>query len=145
VLKRVSLPALHAAAALLRLASLPYAGTTSFFVRVLLDKRYALPYRVVDGLVDHFTSFRADARQLPVVWHQSLLCFVQRYGHEVRDEDREGLKALCRVQYHHAVTPEVQRALAAAPRRGAAPPPATALRAVEDPGKLPPVELMEDD
>ena len=65
--------------------------------------------------------------------------------HEVRDEDREGLKALCRVQYHHAVTPEVQRALAAAPRRGAAPPPATALRAVEDPGKLPPVELMEDD
>lgn len=118
VLKRVSLPALHAAAALLRLASLPYAGTTSFFLRVLLDKRYALPYRVVDGLVDHFASFRADARQLPVVWHQSLLCFVQRYGHEVRDEDREGLKALCRAQYHHAVTPEVQRALAAA-----APPP----------------------
>jgi hypothetical protein len=36
-------------------------------------------------------------------------------------------------------------ALAAAPRRGAAPPPATARRAVEDPGKLPPVELMEDD
>ena len=105
MLKRVSLPALHAAAALLRLASLPYAGTTSFFVRVLLDKRYALPYRVVDGLVDHFTSFRADARQLPVVWHQSLLCFVQRYGHEVRDEDREGLKALCSstMRYMHAV------------------------------------------
>jgi essential nuclear protein 1 len=28
-----------------------YCGTTSFFMRVLLDKKYALPYRVVDALV----------------------------------------------------------------------------------------------
>ena len=38
---------LHSAAALLRLADMPYGGTTSFFIRVLLDKKYALPYRVV--------------------------------------------------------------------------------------------------
>ena len=31
----------------MRLADMPYAGTTSFFIRVLLDKKYALPYRVV--------------------------------------------------------------------------------------------------
>ena len=28
-----------------------YCGTTSFFMRVLLDKKYALPYRVIDALV----------------------------------------------------------------------------------------------
>ena len=47
VLQRASIPVLHSAAALLRLADMPYAGTTSFFLRVLLDKKYALPYRVV--------------------------------------------------------------------------------------------------
>lgn len=30
---------------------MPYSGTNSFFLRVLLDKKYALPYRVVDALV----------------------------------------------------------------------------------------------
>jgi len=80
VLRRVSVPVLHSAAALLRLAEMPYSGTTSFFIRVLLDKKYALPYRVVDALVDHFVRFRREERTLPVVWHQALLCFVQRCG-----------------------------------------------------------------
>lgn len=47
VLNRVSLPVLHSAAALLRIADMAYSGTNSFFIRVLLDKKYALPYRVV--------------------------------------------------------------------------------------------------
>jgi essential nuclear protein 1 len=154
-LARVSLPALHSAAALLRLAALPYAGTTSFFMRVLLDKKYALPYRVVDGLVDHFAAFTKDQRQLPVVWHQCLLTFVQRYGGDVRPEDRAALATLCKAQYHHAVTPEVTRALAAAPARGAAKAAAAAGPATpallkgkaggEDPRRLPAVVLMEED
>lgn len=77
-IRRVSFPVLHSAAALARLASMAYSGVNSFFIRVLLDKKYALPYRVVDALVDHFLSFRKEERTLPVVWHQSLLCFVQR-------------------------------------------------------------------
>ena len=78
MLRHVSVPVLHSAAALLRMAEMPYSGTTSFFIRVLLDKKYALPYRVVDALVDHFVRFRREERTLPVVWHQALLCFVQR-------------------------------------------------------------------
>lgn len=49
VLKRVSLPVLHSAAALMRIADMAYSGTNSFFIRVLLDKKYALPYRVVSS------------------------------------------------------------------------------------------------
>ncbi len=64
-----------------------YCGTTSFFMRVLLDKKYALPYRVIDGLVDHFVRFADDERTMPVVWHQTLLCFVQRY--KVREADKQ--------------------------------------------------------
>ena len=28
--------------------------------------------------VDHFLRFKTEERQLPVVWQQTLLCFVQR-------------------------------------------------------------------
>lgn len=51
VLRRASIPVLHSAAALLRMAQMEYCGTTSFFIRTLLDKKYALPYRVIDALV----------------------------------------------------------------------------------------------
>ncbi|KAK9811795.1 hypothetical protein WJX72_010259 [[Myrmecia] bisecta] len=117
-LKRVSIPVLHSAAALVRIADMEYSGTNSFFIRVLLDKKYALPYRVVDALVDHFMQFRREERTLPVVWHQALLCFVQRYKHEIRKEDKEALRKLMRVQYHYQVTPEIHRELDASRSRG---------------------------
>ena len=85
---------------------------------MILDKRYALPYRVIDSLVDHFTSFAKEERQLPVVWHQALLCFVQRYKAEIRREDKESLRALCKVQYHYKMTPEVLRELDSSKSRG---------------------------
>jgi essential nuclear protein 1 len=83
VLSKVSVPANHSAAVLLKLAEMPYYGSTSFFIRVLLNKKYALPRRVVGALVDHFCAFESDDRVLPVVWHQSLLVFAQRYRLEV--------------------------------------------------------------
>ena len=118
VLTRGSIPMLHSAAALLKLAELPYAGTTSFFLRVLLDKKYALPFRVVDALVDHFLRFRKESRQLPVVWHQSLLCFVQRYKQEIRAEDKLLLRKLVEAQHHYQIGPEVKRELNVGRSRG---------------------------
>lgn len=59
----------------------------------------------VDSLVDHFARFADDPREMPVVWHQSLLAFLQRYKHEVRDEDRPVLKELLRRQHHYQVRP----------------------------------------
>lgn len=53
-------------------------------IKTLLDKKYALPYRVVDALVDHFMGFRTEGRVLPVIWHLCLLTFVQRYKHDIR-------------------------------------------------------------
>mmetsp|Transcript_1829 Transcript_1829/g.4688 ORF Transcript_1829/g.4688 Transcript_1829/m.4688 type:complete len:537 (+) Transcript_1829:51-1661(+) len=111
VLRRTSIPVLHSAAALLRMAELEYCGTTSFFMRVLLDKKYALPYRVIDALVDHFVRFADDEREMPVVWHQTLLCFIQRYKDEIRPEDKAALRKLCSEQSHYLVTPEVYREL----------------------------------
>ena len=122
VLTRGSIPMLHSAAALLKLAELPYAGTTSFFLRVLLDKKYALPFRVVDALVDHFLRFRLETRAVPVVWHQSLLCFAQRYKTVIRAEDKTRLRALVDKQHHYLIGPEIKRELSQGRSRGEAEP-----------------------
>ena len=118
VLTRGGIPMLHSAAALLKLAELPYAGTTSFFLRVLLDKKYALPFRVIDALVDHFLRFKNETRQVPVVWHQSLLTFVQRYKTQIRAEDKQRLKKLVDVQHHYLMGPEIKRELNVGRSRG---------------------------
>lgn len=55
-----------------------YSGCNSIFLRILLNKKYALPYRVIDAVVDHFMKFVKDTRKLPILWHRSLLVFVQR-------------------------------------------------------------------
>ncbi|KAF3949495.1 hypothetical protein CMV_024638 [Castanea mollissima] len=64
--------------ALLELEEVNYCGTTSFFIKLLLEKKYALTYRVLDATVAHFMRFLEDSRMMPVIWHQSLLAFVQR-------------------------------------------------------------------
>lgn len=68
VLGKVSIQGNHSAAALLRLVEMPYTGSTSVFVKILLNKKYALPRRVIDALVDHFGSFETESRTLPVRW-----------------------------------------------------------------------------
>ena len=54
VLTKNSIPMLHSAAAILKIAEMDYNGANSIFLRTLLDKKYALPFRVVDALVFHF-------------------------------------------------------------------------------------------
>jgi essential nuclear protein 1 len=109
ILARNSIPVLHASAAMLQIAELPYTGANSIFLRVLLDKKYALPYRVIDALVFHFIRFTADPRDMPVLWHQCLLIFVQRYKEDVTSEQKDGLLALLRKHKHHSITDEIRR------------------------------------
>ncbi|KAJ1942879.1 snoRNA-binding rRNA-processing protein [Kickxella alabastrina] len=109
VLVKVSVPVLHSAAALYQLSEIEYSGPTSVFIRILLDKKYALPYKVVDSLVFHFMRFRLDERQLPVLWHQSFLVFVQRYKADLTPEQKEGLLSVLKTQYHEGISEEIRR------------------------------------
>ena len=109
ILAKNSIPILHSSAALLKIAEMDYTGANSIFIRTLLDKKYALPYRVVDAVIFHFSRFRMDERELPVLWHQSLLTFVQRYKEDLSVEQKESLLELIRCQSHHEITPEVRR------------------------------------
>ena len=109
VLAKTSIPMLHSSAAILKIAEMDYSGANSIFLRTLLDKKYALPYRVIDAVVFHFLGFASDPRELPVLWHQSLLTFVQRYKEDVSVEQKEALIRLIRSKFHHEITPEVRR------------------------------------
>jgi len=149
VIARVSIPVLHSAAALLRLCEISAeqtstslssegTGATNIFIRVFLEKKYALPYKVIDALVFHFLRFRgsnalddvamvdsqppsaASAKnfKLPVLWHQSLLVFAQRYRNDITEDQREALLDLLLVRGHKDIGPEVRRELLAGRGRG---------------------------
>lgn len=118
VIQKVSIPSLHSSVALLKIAEMEYCGTNSYFMKLLLDKKYALPYRVLDAIVTHFVRFLEDDRTMPVIWHQCLLAFIQRYKNELRKEDKDNLERLMRHHKHYLVTPEIKRELQNSVNRG---------------------------
>ena len=111
VLQRVSIPSHHSAVAIHKLAQMEYSGASSIFIKTLLNKKYSLPAPVIGSLVRHYASFLEDDRTLPVLWHQSLLVFVQRYKNEVKDEAREALRKVMKKHFHPKITPEIRREL----------------------------------
>ena len=50
----------------------PLTGANSIFMRILLDKKYALPYRVVDAVVYHF--LRSDLPTKSFVYGCHFIC-----------------------------------------------------------------------
>ena len=111
VLQRVSIPSHHSAVAIHKLAQMDYSGASSIFIKTLLNKKYSLPAPVIGSLVRHFAMFLDDQRDLPVLWHQCLLVFVQRYKNEVKDESREALRKVMKKHFHPKITPEIRREL----------------------------------
>ncbi|KAK8052089.1 rRNA processing protein Bystin [Apiospora rasikravindrae] len=149
VLSRVSIPVLHSAAALKGLCDIAAeqasaqgteaAGSTNVFIKTLLEKKYALPFQVLDALVFHFLRFRSQdpasvkqgdvmmdiseeraaiQHKLPVIWHQCLLAFAQRYRNDITEDQREALLDLLLTHGHHTIGPEVRRELLAGRGRG---------------------------
>jgi len=111
VLGKNSIPVLHSSAAMMKIAEMEYSGANSIFLRVLLDKKYALPYRVIDAIVFHFLGFRSEKRELPVLWFQCFLTFSQRYKQDISSEQKQALLDLCKIQSHAGITPEIRREL----------------------------------
>ncbi|CAJ0936013.1 unnamed protein product [Ranitomeya imitator] len=111
ILTKCSIPVLHSSAAMLKIAELTYNGANSIFLRLLIDKKYALPFRVLDALVFHFLAFRSDRRELPVLWHQSFLVLCQRYKEDMSSEQKEALLELLRIHSHPQISNEIRREL----------------------------------
>ena len=117
----------------------------SLFLRILIDKKFELPYKVVDALVFHFIRLsntykaksRGDSSKLPVLWHQSLLVFCQRcvlrltslqvrahahvarYSSDLTPDQKDALLDVTRANPHPQISPEVRRELVNSVERGA--------------------------
>ncbi|CAD6188210.1 unnamed protein product [Caenorhabditis auriculariae] len=111
VLTKVSIPVFHAAAAMLKIADMEYTGSNSVFLRALIDKKYALPYRAIDAVVNHFVRLKRDEREMPVLWHQCLLSLCQRYKNDMNEHQKAAIHDLIRFQGHYLISPEVRREL----------------------------------
>merc|ERR1711977_796932 len=145
VLVRVSVPVLHSAAAIKGLCDIAAqessagtegGGATNIFIKAMLEKKYALPYQVIDALVFHFLRFRtvdttnggeamsgvsgagSKDTKLPVIWHQCLLAFAQRYRNDITEDQREALLDLLLTKGHSKIGPEVRRELLEGRGRG---------------------------
>eukprot|EP00834_Sanchytrium_tribonematis_P001585 NODE_40_length_35084_cov_0.543519.p9 type:complete len:372 gc:universal NODE_40_length_35084_cov_0.543519:11522-10407(-) len=111
IMVKCTIPVLHSCAAILKLTQLPYSGGTSIFLRVLLDKKYALPYKVIDAVVKHFIKFKNGSQTMTVLWYQSLLVFCQRYKNDLSNSQIELLLDLNHSKRHHLISPEIKREL----------------------------------
>jgi essential nuclear protein 1 len=146
VVAKVSVPVLHSAAALHRCCEIAAeqmssdpdaAGPCNIFIKTLLEKKYALPFKVIDALVFHFLRFRAvgtssgdvmdtesvagdlgGVGKLPVIWHQCLLAFAQRYRNDITEDQREALLDLLLTRGHKSISAEVRRELLEGRGRG---------------------------
>lgn len=126
VLAKVSVPNLHSSAALSYLLRLPFSAAATVFIKILLDKKYALPYQTVDECVYYFMRFRIledksngedSSRVLPVIWHKAFLTFAQRYKNDITQDQRDFLLETVRQRGHHSVGPEIRRELLAGSSR----------------------------
>jgi essential nuclear protein 1 len=60
----------------------------------------------------------ATRAKLPVIWHQCLLAFAQRYRNDITEDQREALLDLLLTHGHHTIGPEIRRELLAGRGRG---------------------------
>ncbi|KAK6461023.1 Bystin-domain-containing protein [Scheffersomyces coipomensis] len=134
VLVKVSVPVLHSSVVLTQLLQRDFSPATTVFIRVLIEKKYALPYQTLDELVFYFMRFRNASQpqshdsmdveskdkkgpQLPVVWHKAFLAFAQRYKNDITDDQRDFLLETVRQRFHHGIGPEIRRELLAGKAR----------------------------
>ena len=126
ILQKVSVPVLHSSAALAWLVQQKYSPAAVVFIRILLEKKYALPYQTVDECVFYFMRFRneIDGREvngvvtvLPIAWHKAFLAFAQRYKNDITEDQKEFLLETIRQRPHPEISKEIRRELLAGKSR----------------------------
>lgn len=94
IMAKNSIPMLHSAAAILKIAEMNYSGANSIFLRTLLDKKYALPYRVVDAVVFHFLGWVLLGNFIDSWWVLRSAVF-NYFSHSVAGSDQTNASCLC--------------------------------------------------
>lgn len=117
ILRKCSIPMVHAAAAIMKLIQYCKQGRNGisvgavYFIRLLLLKRYSVPQQVKEALVNFFCEYQNYKGKIPVMWYQLLLIFVQQYKLGLTDKEKERLKELNQKVEHQLISPEISKEL----------------------------------
>jgi essential nuclear protein 1 len=118
ILKKCSIPVTHSSACIMKLMSLKPGMGVLFFMKILLLKKYAIPTKVKETLVNYFCKFVKEKgnpfnneANLPVLWHQTLLVFVQFYKFDLTEEEKEKIRNLVSLRHHHMISEDIYREL----------------------------------
>eukprot|EP01001_Neometanema_parovale_P005759 NODE_2168_length_1493_cov_85.086131_g2060_i0.p1 GENE.NODE_2168_length_1493_cov_85.086131_g2060_i0~~NODE_2168_length_1493_cov_85.086131_g2060_i0.p1 ORF type:complete len:462 (+),score=118.28 NODE_2168_length_1493_cov_85.086131_g2060_i0:65-1387(+) len=110
ILAKSNIKVLHASVAMAKIALMPYSGACSLFLRVFLDKCYRLPLGCIDAICQHYGMFLKEKNpELPVLWHQGLLTFLQRYKDDLLPEQILMLNKVANKHSHYLITSEIRR------------------------------------
>ena len=71
-------------------------------------------------MANAFLKHADDSSERPVLWHQSLLVFVQRYRGDLSDDLSGRILKLLKTHRHHTITHDIRRELTAGHRQRAA-------------------------
>ena len=133
ILAKCSFNNLDAAACIMKLTHMEYQVGNGFFLKTLLAKKYPLPTQVINALIDFFLNFAEDndledddegpaynagtgeqkSNHMPVMWHQTLLTLCQCYRPYISPANCLKLRALIKIHWHDAISPEIRKCLAA--------------------------------
>ncbi|KAJ2903758.1 bystin [Zalerion maritima] len=113
------------------------ASASNMFIKTLIEKRYAMPFQVIDSLVFHFLRTRStdpasvrpgdskddiDAKgvrlRLPLVWHEALHIFAELYKNDITEDQREELLDLLQTHGHPKFASATRKELLAGRGRG---------------------------
>jgi len=109
----MSINALDVAAALVKMTTYDYKLGNGYFIKVLMSKRYTLPTIVLDALVNFFCKTGTNSngegedyqededaalpKEMPVMWHQTVLALVQCYKSYFSIDQRKKILSLIKV------------------------------------------------
>ncbi len=133
IIKKCSIPSAHSAACIMKLMEKckdKFSMGALFFIKMLLLKKYALPSSVKDAMVKFFVEWNSkgdikisrlnldtknsavnNTSPLPVLWHQTLLVFVQIYKLDLTELEKVSLRSLIEKKSHHLISEEILREL----------------------------------
>ena len=117
ILRKCSIPVNHASAALVKLMQFCKNGKNGissgalYFIKILLMKKYAIPFQVKENFVNFFCDYENYPFNLPVMFHQCFLLFVQRYKNDLTLKEKERLRKLNKKISHHLIGDEINKEL----------------------------------
>lgn len=89
ILKKMSIPVLYSAAALIKLTGLPFYGPRSIIMRTMIDKKYSLPQTAISSLVDFIEKTSYLEANNSVLWQQLVLSLCEKYGCDLSLVDKQ--------------------------------------------------------